>query len=491
MELYQKYLPAIDQWIESHQNEYIEDLSCLIGIESVAVENFSKLQVFGAGCAEALDTALQMAARYGMATENDDYYCGSAILVGKQSREFCMVGHLDVVPAGEGWTFPPFQATLRDGQLIGRGAVDNKGAVVAAMYALRCLKELGISLEHSVRLLMGCQEESGMKDIPHFLQKHAQQLPELFLVCDCAFPIHYGEKGIVRMQMETVVSDGNLLRLAGGTAPNSIPEYAEAEILDVSIEQARTALDGYDVTISETKQGVCVAARGIAGHAASPEQGTESAIAKLVQALSKSALLTGDGKRAVDFLSAALVDYYGSGLGIAYGDDMSGQNTSVGGMVSLKDHRLTQSLNVRCAITADMEALVESVRQHCEASGFSLTVLDKNAPLYIPLDSMNGLPQRLVEKANELLGLGDLPPAVLPGGTHTRLLPNAIGYGPNMGPELEFKKKRFGSPHGANEAVILRDMMQAIRVYAATWIWLDGLSDFAQEKTKKEGGVAP
>lgn len=483
MERYQQYLPAIDRWVAEHEKQYVEDLSRLISIESVAVENFSQEHVFGDGCAQAVDTALSLAADYGLETENDDYYCASAILKGQAEREFCMVGHLDVVPAGEGWSFPPFEATVRDGQLIGRGAGDNKGAVMAALYALRCLRELGVELNHSVRVLMGCQEESGMKDIPHFLEKHAQHLPELFLVCDCAFPIHYGEKGIVRMRMESDVPDGNLLAFSGGTAPNSIPEHAQAVLADVSVEQVRRALAGFDVTASAAEGGVCVQARGIAGHAASPEQGTESAIAKLAQALSVSGLLTGSARRTVDFLSEALVDYYGSGLGIAYEDAMSGRNTSVGGMVRLENGRLTQSLNVRCAITADMDALVESVRQRCEENGFELTVLEKNAPLYIPLDSMNSLPLRLTEKANELLGLGDLKPAVLPGGTHTRLLPNAIGYGPNMGPELEFKKKRFGSPHGANEAVIIADMMQAVRVYAATWIWLDGLADF------NEGGA--
>lgn len=479
MELYEKYLPAIDRWVEAHREEYIQDLSRVIAIESVAVESFSEEHVFGDGCAEVVDTVLQMAADYGMEAENDEYYCASAILRGREKRELCMVGHLDVVPAGEGWDFPPFKATVRDGQLIGRGSVDNKGATMAAMYALRCLRELGVPLNHSVRLLMGCQEESGMKDIPHFLEKHADHLPELFLVCDCAFPIHYGEKGIVRMRMETDVPDGNLLSFAGGTAPNSIPEHAKALIKGVTAEQARAALAAFDVSVAEKGEGVEVSARGVAGHAASPEQGTESAIAKLAQALSASGLLTGATRRAVDFLALALVDYYGSGLGIAYGDEMSGKNTSVGGMVRLENGRLSQSLNVRCAITADMDALVASVRRHCEENGFSLTLLDKSEPLYIPLDSMNGLPMRLAEKANELLDLGGLPPAVLPGGTHARLLPNAIGYGPNMPPEIEFKKKRFGSPHGANEAVIINDMMQAIRAYAATWIWLDELPDFA------------
>ncbi|MGM9612698.1 MAG: hypothetical protein ACI3XZ_04265, partial [Butyricicoccus sp.] len=128
---------------------------------------------------------------------------------------------------------------------------------------------------------------------------------------------------------------------------------------------------------------------------------------------------------------------------------------------------------IRCAITADLDQVVASIEETAAKAGFEVELLKKQKPLYIPLDSMDGLPLKLTAMANELLGMGELKPAVLPGGTHASLLPNAIGYGPNLGPELEFKKKRFGSPHGANEAVILEDMYKAIRVYAATWIWLD------------------
>lgn len=471
---YHDWLGQIDAWIAGHENDYIRDLSAMVNIESVAILTPGQLHVLGDGCARALDKALELAEGFGLETENDEYYCGSALLPGAESRELAMVGHLDVVPAGSGWDFEPFHATVRDGQLIGRGSVDNKGASMAAMYALRCLKELGVPLKHTIRLLMGCHEESGMTDIPHFLEKHTAHLPELFLVCDCAFPIHYGEKGIVRMKLSHAVSGGNLLEFSGGVAANSIPEEAYAVLSGVTEEQARAALAGTPVSAVKTvPEGVRVEARGISGHAASPETGTENAIAKLAAALTASGLLTDDAARAVAFLDRAIGDYYGTGLGIAYEDEMSGKNTSVGGMARLENGVLSQTLNIRCAITADMDGLIAAVQRCCDENGFTLEVLSADAPLYIPLDSMNGLPLKLCAMANELLGTEDLKPAVLPGGTHTRLLPNAIGYGPNMGPELEFKKKRFGSPHGANEAVILEDMMKAIRVYAATWIWLD------------------
>lgn len=474
MQKYEKWLKDIDLWIAGHEADYIQDLSALVNIESVAVPAPGQHHVLGDGCAAALDKALELAESYGLRTENDEYYCGSALLPGREERELAMVGHLDVVPAGNGWHFEPFHATVRDGQLIGRGAVDNKGAVTAALYALRCLKELNVPLRHTLRVLMGCHEESGMTDMPHFLEKHGGKLPELFLVCDCAFPIHYGEKGIMRLMLEKRIESRDLLEFCGGVAPNSIPEDAYAVIAGRSAEEVRAALDGMPVNAVEPcENGVKVSATGISGHAASPETGTENAIAKLAAALTVGGVLSGDAADAVAFLDRILRDYYGSGLHIEYEDEMSGKNTLVGGMVRLKDGLMSQSLNIRCAITANMDEILENVQKCCEENGFGVKALAMDPPLYIPLDSMNGLPLKLAALANELLGMGELKPAVLPGGTHTRLLPHAIGYGPNLGPELEFKKHRFGSPHGADEAVIISDMMKAIRVYAATWIWLD------------------
>ncbi len=474
MKTYRDWLWAIDDWIEKNKGSIVQDLVQLISVESVAVETPDAPYPLGEGCARVLDMALDMAKHYGLETENDDYYCGSAILPGKTAHELAMVGHLDVVPAGRGWDFEPFKATIRDGQIIGRGAVDNKGAVVSAMAALRCLRELGIYPRHTIRLLMGCHEESGMTDMPHFLETHADRLPDLFLVCDCSFPIHYGEKGIMRFLLEKDISDGNLLALEGGVSANSIPEAAYAVISGVEPKEAELALLGFDIEKVEPCQaGVRISCVGVSGHAASPETGTENAITKLAHALNAAGLLTGSAQTAIAFLDQALSDYYGSGLGLDYEDEQSGKNTAVGGIVRFENGVLSQTLNVRCAITADQTKMLENIQGICDDSNVRLRVLSVEAPLYIPLDSMNGLPRKLTALANELLEMGELEPAILPGGTHTRLLPNAIGYGPNLGPELEFRKKRFGAPHGANEAAILEDIFKAVRVYTATWIWLD------------------
>ncbi|MGH3021956.1 MAG: M20/M25/M40 family metallo-hydrolase, partial [Gaiellaceae bacterium] len=61
-------------------------------------------------------------------------------------------GHIDVVDAGERsrWTSPPFEADVRDGRIYGRGAVDMKGGVGAALFAIEALHACGVRLAGDV-----------------------------------------------------------------------------------------------------------------------------------------------------------------------------------------------------------------------------------------------------------------------------------------------------------------------------------------------------
>jgi succinyl-diaminopimelate desuccinylase len=97
------------------------------------------------------------------------------------------LGHLDVVPVGEGWTHGPFNPVIEDGKLYGRGVNDDKGPAMAAFYAMRNLKEMGIPLKKMIRLILGTDEESGMRCIQYYLSKH--QPPFIGFAPDATFPL--------------------------------------------------------------------------------------------------------------------------------------------------------------------------------------------------------------------------------------------------------------------------------------------------------------
>lgn len=174
---------------------------------------------FGSACAAVLDAALALGEKYGFATENHAYYCGS-ILYGDAEKELGIVTHLDVVPASkEGWTGDPF-TLLRDGDLlIGRGTEDDKGPFIASLYTLRFLKETRRALPFAVRLILGCDEESGCTDLAHYLS--VRSAPFFAFTPDSEYPVCIGEKGMYGFDLVVPCDAGT--EITGGSAPNAVP----------------------------------------------------------------------------------------------------------------------------------------------------------------------------------------------------------------------------------------------------------------------------
>ena len=73
-----------------------------------------------------------------------------------KARRCWPYSHIDVVPKGEGWTVPAFEGVEKDGRIYGRGAVDNKGPAIAALYALKALSDNCAQLNKKVRLDIRC-----------------------------------------------------------------------------------------------------------------------------------------------------------------------------------------------------------------------------------------------------------------------------------------------------------------------------------------------
>ena len=211
----------IDRYLEEHRQEIVDtlfELARIPSVQGVPAEG----KPYGKAVAEALDTALALCEKQGMETENIGYYCGSA-RYGSAKKELGFVAHLDVVPAGDGWSGDPFQPFLRDGYAIGRGVRDNKNGAVCGLFAIRCIKELGIPMRHALRLIFGCSEETGMDDLPHYLEKH--DAPSFTIVPDTSFPVCHGEKGIYTADLLLPVGK-EVFGFEGGIASNVVPDKA-------------------------------------------------------------------------------------------------------------------------------------------------------------------------------------------------------------------------------------------------------------------------
>ncbi|MBQ8402786.1 MAG: M20/M25/M40 family metallo-hydrolase, partial [Clostridia bacterium] len=166
-EKYVKLLKQADEWLEAHKTEFITELQEMVRIPSVSRADLAKPGApFGPDCRKMLDYALAHGKACGFDTADHDGYAGS-IYMGDPENALGIIAHMDVVPVGDGWVYPPFEGTYVPEQdaMIGRGVGDNKGPGVAGLFAMRMLRDFGWPLKHGIRLICGCSEETGMQDM--------------------------------------------------------------------------------------------------------------------------------------------------------------------------------------------------------------------------------------------------------------------------------------------------------------------------------------
>lgn len=459
----------IESWIDGHKEQMIQDAIELVKIKSVSQKNEGGFP-YGSGCAKVLDAALKMAKRMGFETENQDYYSGTAYLRGKTEKQLGVFGHLDIVPEGDlaNWEFDPYDAVFKDGYILGRGSSDNKCPAVASLYALQCIKDLEIPMNHTVMMYFGCDEEAGMTDIVHFWTNH--EAPEFSFTSDGRYSLCHGEKGILTAALTTDLSGSNLIGIWGGQASNMVPDYAKAILKGVDAEKLSEKFP--ELKVTEKEDGTVVAeAAGIAAHAAFPE-GSESALRKLASILAAANILDEKGQRAAAFMSEGFQDYYGTGLHIDFEDEIVGKTTAVGGMAFVENGKLTQLLNVRYALKADQEEMIENLKRTCGEYGFEVENLKNDPPMYMDLE--NPCVKILHETANEFLD-GTYTPYVMGGGTYARKIPNAVAYGPTTRKIDATDPLVYGEGHQPNEGMKLTDMTVGIRIYVNALLRLDEL----------------
>ena len=220
--------------VENYKEEAIKLLQDLVRINSVLdYDTVSTHAPFGKGINDCLEFMLEKAKKDGFETFNDEGYVGVVTLNGKTKEEIGVLGHLDVVPVGEGWTYPPFSAEIVNGKMYGRGTMDDKGPTIAAYIALKMLKDQNVSLNKTVKLILGTDEETGWRGIEHYTKNYS--LPDVGFSPDAEFPLIHGEKGIVRVVMNGLPSNGFTLK--GGNIFNAVIGKAIATTdIDLSME---------------------------------------------------------------------------------------------------------------------------------------------------------------------------------------------------------------------------------------------------------------
>lgn len=386
----------------------IKVLSDLIKINSVESDAQEGMP-FGKGNADALEYTLGILNEFGFRTANIDNYCGYGEIGGGEL--FGILGHLDVVPVGSGWKHPPFGAEISDGKMYGRGAMDDKGPVVACIFACARLLQEGFLPKKRVRIILGCDEESGWKCMERYAK--TEEMPVAGFSPDSDFPVINCEKGIVYHTIEVPLPKG-VYSLSAGTRANVVPDYAEAT-LDYDEDVQKLALSrGCDCKQEGGR--LHITAFGKSAHGSTPQQGTNALIVLL------EALGTAYGE--FNALYNAFSRWDGSGIGLKLSDKESGFLTLNLGTARISGGYAVFELDIRYPVTYKMELVTDILK-----SSLPLFDIDRgnyHLPLYISPDSP--LVRALLDAYDGVMGTKSAPISI-GGGTYARFLPLGVAFG--------------------------------------------------------------
>lgn len=453
----------IDRFIDAEWRNIVEDIATLVKIPSIEeMDKATPGAPYGPGPAKALEAGLALAERMGFTSHNADGHIGFADLEGESETQLGLIGHMDVVPEGEGWDFEPFAVTEKDGYLVGRGCIDDKGPSVIALYAIKFLTEqYGGKLPYTIRFIFGANEESGMRDTAYYAE-HFED-PAFVITPDAEFPVCYGEKGGFdgRITSKPLPKDAFILDFTGGSATNAVPSSAKVLVRATAADLQPTDR----IQVAEKDGHALLTAHGIGGHASKPE-GTINAIGLLVDYLLEHDLCTEDERAFLQFQHDLLSAPDGSGVGVKTSDEAFGPLTLIGGTVELTDDkRIIQMIDIRYPTSITHEDIIEKIGGRAK----ELDADFENTLLMVPflIDPQSPIIQSLLEGYREVTGDTEREAFTIGGGTYAREFKAGSSFGPNM-PWLEHPEW-VGEEHSANEAASIEMLKEALKIYIVTF----------------------
>lgn len=458
----------IDKFIADNRQNIVNDIAALVNIKSVSQACDNPQAPYGEGCRKVLDKALQMCDQMGFATKNYDYYAGSAAY-GSGEKEIALLGHLDVVPEGDGWSHDPYDMIEKDGYIYGRGVADDKGPTVLGLYAMKCMKELGVQPNYTFRLVMGCSEETGMSDMPHYLA--AEKAPTFAFTPDADFPVCIGEKGQLSVAIELAVDGKTITGFTGGTVGNAVCASATVTLQGVS----EADLGDYDHSVYHVESvegGIKLTATGKTAHAAKPE-GSINATKLLCEKIAALPQLSDAEKKAMAVVAEVLKDCHGAGIGVPVEDEVSGKITHINGVDSMKDKVITLKLDIRYPVTFKGDELFPKIEAHVAQAGGKAILNHNTSPCYKPADTQEI--KTLLAAYDHVTGEKGVP-YTIGGGTYAKHFDNAVAFGPHFRGMPNPCGEGKGEEHMPDECNSVDYMMKALKIYVISLIGLNELS---------------
>lgn len=454
----------IDLLVDKYFDVTLESLKKIIRIRSV-LDAPKDGMPFGEGPAKALVETLNIAKELGFKVKNVDNYAGH-VEFGNSGRLYAILGHLDVVPEGdiEKWNTNPYELTIKEGKMFGRGVSDDKGPSIGALYALKVVSEIIDNPKNTIRIIFGTNEENGSKCLKYYFEK--EPYPDAAVTPDGTFPLVFAEKGNTSyLSTKTLNSNYHtkLVKFKAGTAVNVVPEKCKAIIETEKINEISYLLENFKgkckVEYRIDGKQIEINTIGKSAHASTPELGVNAASCML-DILSK--IDFGPNNEILEILYEKLgKDIHGKGLDISGEDKVSGKLTCNLGIVDLNNNNLSVKINIRYPIFFNVDMITKQINKALK--GFDVKQTSHSKPLYVSRDSE--LVKTLLNVYRSVTG-DESEPIAIGGGTYARRVSYGVAFG------ATFPGENTGM-HQPNENWSLDSFKKFIKIYARliyTWL---------------------
>ncbi len=458
---------------ESLRDNMILSTQELIKIPSVEADPVDDYP-YGENVYLALKKALEISEKMGFENKNIDNQAAH-IEMGEGEEILALLCHLDVVPEGSDWTYPPYAAEIHDDKIYGRGTIDDKGPAVAALYAMKIVKELDVKLNKKVRLILGTNEESGMASIKYYFKK--EKMPDLAFSPDATFPAIHAEKGILDLKLSADLKsdkkDGLTLKsIKGGNAANMVPDYAEALLKGINkteLEKLLSEIDYIeeDLDLSTDNNELKLSYHGVSAHGSMPEDG-KNAISYLIDILAELPFANLKVKEFLNFYKEKIgLEYDGKSIGCKDQDDIPTALTFNTGVIKGDQNKVEFIVNIRYPVTSNSEKVITDIKANINNNKIDVKKLSDAEPLYVEKD--DPFIQKLMRAYREFTG-DDSDPIAIGGGTYARKVKKGVAFGPLFPGQPELA-------HQKDEHIGIDDLVKSSAIYARAIIDIAGVNE--------------
>ena len=447
--------------ISKYQDALIRSVQELIRIKSVH-EPALPGKPFGEGVDQALQYVLNLAESMGFTTRNLDGYCGYAEY-GEGDLYIGILSHVEICPEGEMWGVPPYGGVIRENRIYGRGALDNNGPLLAALYALKMVQDSGRKLNKKIRLIVGTDEQRYYRDMQHYLSQ--EKPPIAGFTLDGPFPVVYAEKGLAMVECaRTIRQEGEefIRCIQGGTMENTVPGHCRAMLVtqrksEIVRELSEFAKERrHNLRAKILDDGVLLEAFGMETHSISLEQGV-NAISAMLEFLDSLHFGSQELQRAIHFLRTRIgFEIYGDSLGIAYQDEFSGKLTVNLGILNFDGETMHVRLDLRYPVTCRYDLVYGKLQDRFLEQGFEPVENSFWDPIYFPQEHF--LIKALL-KAYQRVTKDKSEPTYSGSGSYSKSIPNIAAFGAIFpGESLAWHQK--------NEYIEIDSLLKTCRIYA-------------------------